>query len=50
MIAAAVERWLDDPAKAELAGRQGQARVGGAGGSEAIADDLLAHVDTLGIR
>jgi uncharacterized protein (TIGR03492 family) len=48
-VAAAVHGWLDDPAKAELAGRQGQARVGGAGGSEAIAADLLEHAAALGV-
>jgi uncharacterized protein (TIGR03492 family) len=43
-IAAAALRWLDDPARAELAGRQGRARIGGAGGSEAIAEDVLARL------
>jgi uncharacterized protein (TIGR03492 family) len=47
-VAAAAHAWLDDPAKAELAGRQGQARVGGSGGSEAIAIDLLAQAGALG--
>lgn len=41
-IAEALRVWLEDPAKAELAGRQGQARIGGPGGSQAIAADILA--------
>lgn len=42
-VAAALQSWLDDPATAERAGRQGRSRVGGPGGSEAIAKDLLRH-------
>jgi uncharacterized protein (TIGR03492 family) len=41
-VATAVDRWLADPAKADLAGHQGQARLGSAGGSEAIAADIVA--------
>lgn len=40
-IAEAAQRWLDDPAMAERAGRQGRARIGGPGGSSAIAADML---------
>lgn len=44
-IAAAVAEWLDDPATAERAGIQGKARVGGPGGSAAIAEDVLGRLD-----
>lgn len=40
-IAEAVTAWLDDPAAADLAGRQGRARIGGPGGSAAVASFVL---------
>lgn len=43
-IARAVGDWLDDPATAERAGLQGKARVGGPGGSAAIAEDILLRL------
>lgn len=43
-IAAAVAEWLDDPATAERAGLQGKARVGGPGGSAAIAEDVMLRL------
>ena len=42
-VAAALSGWLEDPARAQLAGKQGAARIGPAGGSAAIAADILAH-------
>lgn len=43
-IAAALASLLADPARAEQAGRQGQARMGPAGGSASIAADVLAAI------
>lgn len=45
-IATALQSWLDDPATAERAGGQGRLRVGGPGGSKAIAEDLLRNFNT----
>ncbi|MFU8888475.1 MAG: lipid-A-disaccharide synthase-related protein [Trueperaceae bacterium] len=43
-IAAAVARALDDPERRATARRDGPARLGGAGGTAAIADDLVARL------
>jgi len=43
-IAAAVARALDDPARRATARRDGPARLGGPGGTDAIAADLLARL------
>ncbi|MEX2533989.1 MAG: lipid-A-disaccharide synthase-related protein [Trueperaceae bacterium] len=48
-VALAVRHWLSDPAIAELAGGQGRARIGGPGGSEAIAADLLRRSEVGGV-
>lgn len=48
-VARVAGEWLRDPARAELAGRQGAARVGGAGGSRAIAADMVAEAERLAI-
>ena len=44
-IAQALQVWLDDPATAEMLGGQGRLRIGGPGGSEAIARDLLEELE-----
>lgn len=43
-IASAVARALDDPERRATARRDGPARLGGAGGTDAIADDLVARL------
>jgi len=43
-IAAAVERALDDPERRETARRDGPTRLGGPGGTAAIADDLVTRL------
>lgn len=48
-LAAAVHHWLDDPATAEQAGRQGRARIGEPGGSEAIAGDIVLRLEAAGL-
>ncbi|HEX7002850.1 MAG TPA: lipid-A-disaccharide synthase-related protein [Trueperaceae bacterium] len=47
-IAGAVQGWLDDPATAERLAGQGRARIGGPGGSEAIARDVLRRLESYG--
>lgn len=47
-VAEAARRWLDDPATGERAGKQGRARIGGPGGSAAIAADILKHAAEAG--
>ena len=47
-IAAAVQSWLDDPATAALVAGQGRARIGGPGGSEAIARDMVEKLEVSG--
>lgn len=39
-LAAVLREWLDDPARAQLLGRQGRARIGAPGGSRAIAREI----------
>jgi len=43
-IAAALARALDDPERRATARRDGPARLGGPGGTDAIADDLVARL------